>query len=922
MNIFQDWPEPIVRVQSLSESNLQAIPNRYVKPLSQRPNLPSKNHHNKHNPHTAAIPIIDLGGLYTNNITLQAKTLDEISKACREWGFFQVVNHGMSPQLMDRTKETWREFFNLPMELKNTHANSPKTYEGYGSRLGVEKGAILDWSDYYYLHYQPLSLKDYTKWPSMPLHCRDILEEYCKEMVKLLQNAFGGKEEAGGCLRVNYYPICPQPELTLGLSPHSDPGGLTILLPDEHVAGLQVRGSDDAWITVQPAPHALIVNIGDQIQMLSNSVYKSIEHRVIVNPAKERLSLAFFYNPKGNVPIEPLKELVTVDSPALYTSTTYDQYRQFILANIGVFWNMDDSPIPDGLDPTSVLEFIKLAFENFGYLEETELVGVLGDLKLLNYNILVASVGEDASGDLVCLSARLFGGGKPVDQSISSHGVSNKLAHVANTGVFWNLDDCEIPDHIDIYQNVKSALVNQGCHGQVSIWAYCEEDKEPLPGITFVSTGDAAARFKKMLRDILFWALQNPVHRPRTTVPSLMVISNISRNIEVASVLQLLVSRDYNVLLTVPDEKEYICSVWLYPRLIESLTEFPICTRSDKSLHDIKTGIFWNITGCTFPNDIHLDELNQNIKLAIENQGHHGEVGLYNWLHGTITLQTRVSNGRYMKVDTMFVDILLWALDNPAPSNLMVISNTISHETELSSLLQDLESKGYNILVAHAEEAASPVLPPACLEWRLDTLFAGGNPINRTNYSRDVLNMIQNDLSFRRKGCHDTEGNTGIFWSIEDCPIPSGLDPLTFFFDVKKVLPGRNVSVMAYCNQNRSLDDFSLNDNLHITLVHTADKYARIKKMFKDIFLWALENPESNVMVITKSIPFNISDVIHEAFSSRNYNLVLADPHGVAYVNSVWLSTSLFGGGDPIDPSGRKNLPSSKEVMTKWKITS
>ncbi|KAL0867083.1 hypothetical protein Bca101_046201 [Brassica carinata] len=574
------------------------------------------------------------------------------------------------------------------------------------------------------------------------------------------------------------------------------------------------------------------------------------------------------------------------------------------MANIGVFWNMDDSPIPDGLDPTSVLEFIKLAFENFGYLEETELVGVLGDLKLLNYNILVASVGEDASGDLVCLSARLFGGGKPVDQSISSHGVSNKLAHVANTGVFWNLDDCKILMVLIISIRMSNQLLQIKVVMVKCQYGLTVRRTRSPPGITFVSTGDAAARFKKMLRDILFWALQNPVHRPRTTVPSLMVISNISRNIEVASVLQLLVSRDYNVLLTVPDEKEYICSVWLYPRLIESLTEFPICTRSDKSLHDIKTGIFWNITGCTFPNDIHLDELNQNIKLAIENQFH------------------PVSNGRYMKVDTMFVDILLWALDNPAPSNLMVISNTISHETELSSLLQDLESKGYNILVAHAEEAASPVLPPACLEWRLDTLFAGGNPINRTNYSRDVLNMIQNDLSFRRKGCHDTEGNTGIFWSIEDCPIPSGLDPLTFFFDVKKVLPGRNVSVMAYCNQNRSLDDFSLNDNLHITLVHTADKYARIKKMFKDIFLWALENPESNVMVITKSIPFNISDVIHEAFSSRNYNLVLADPHGVAYVNSVWLSTSLFGGGDPIDPSGRKNLPSSIEVMTKLKITS
>lgn len=64
--------------------------------------------------------------------------------------------------------------------------------------------------------------------------------------------------------------------------------------------------------------------------MLTNSIYKSIEHRVIVSPAKERLSLAFFYNPKGNIPIEPLKELVTEDSPALYSSTTYDQYRQFM----------------------------------------------------------------------------------------------------------------------------------------------------------------------------------------------------------------------------------------------------------------------------------------------------------------------------------------------------------------------------------------------------------------------------------------------------------------------------------------------------------------------------------------------------------------------------------------------------------------
>lgn len=111
-----------------------------------------------------------------------------------------------------------------------------------------------------------------------------MIEEYSKQVVKfcghlmkilskelglkedVLQNAFG--EDIGACLRVTFYPKCPQPDLTLGLSPHTDPGGLTILLPDQHVAGLQVRHNGQ-WITVKPASHAFIVNIGDQIQVFT-----------------------------------------------------------------------------------------------------------------------------------------------------------------------------------------------------------------------------------------------------------------------------------------------------------------------------------------------------------------------------------------------------------------------------------------------------------------------------------------------------------------------------------------------------------------------------------------------------------------------------------------------------------------------------
>ena len=113
--------------------------------------------------------------------------------------------------------------------------------------------------------------------------CRELVAEYSAEVVKLcerllkamstnlglkedhLQNAFGG-DNVGACLRINFYPKCPQPDLTLGLSSHSDPGGMTILLPDHDVAGLQVR-KNGKWITVNPVPNAFIVNVGDQIQV-------------------------------------------------------------------------------------------------------------------------------------------------------------------------------------------------------------------------------------------------------------------------------------------------------------------------------------------------------------------------------------------------------------------------------------------------------------------------------------------------------------------------------------------------------------------------------------------------------------------------------------------------------------------------------
>ena len=129
------------------------------------------------------------------------------------------------------------------------------------------------------------------------------MAEYSNELVKLceklmkafsvslgleedyLQKAFGG-EEVGACMRASFYPKCPQPDLTLGLSPHSDPGGLTILLPDDHVPGLQVRQGDD-WVTVKPVPNAFVVNIGDQLQVSpSLSLSLSLHEKFALNSSR------------------------------------------------------------------------------------------------------------------------------------------------------------------------------------------------------------------------------------------------------------------------------------------------------------------------------------------------------------------------------------------------------------------------------------------------------------------------------------------------------------------------------------------------------------------------------------------------------------------------------------------------------------
>lgn len=116
------------------------------------------------------------------------------------------------------------------------------------------------------------------------------------------ENAFFGT-------KVSHYPPCPNPEFVNGLRAHTDAGGVILLFQDDKVGGLQML-KDGQWIDVQPLPNAIVINTGDQIEVLSNGRYKSCWHRVMATPDRTRRSIASFYNPSFQAIISPAPQLV------------------------------------------------------------------------------------------------------------------------------------------------------------------------------------------------------------------------------------------------------------------------------------------------------------------------------------------------------------------------------------------------------------------------------------------------------------------------------------------------------------------------------------------------------------------------------------------------------------------------------------
>ncbi|KAK1296677.1 1-aminocyclopropane-1-carboxylate oxidase [Acorus calamus] len=255
-----------------------------------------------------------------------------------------ILNHGISYELMDKVERCTKDHYRKCMEQKFTEFAS-KTLEE-GTKIDAND---LDWESTFFLRHLPVS--NLYEIPDLNDDYRNTMKEFATELEKLaellldllcenlglekgyLKKAFCGAKGPTFGTKVSNYPPCPHPELFKGLRAHTDAGGLILLFQDDRVSGLQLL-KDGQWVDVPPMRHSIVINIGDQLEVITNGKYKSVVHRVVSQTDGNRMSIASFYNPGSDAVIFPAPTLIEkeeVEQSEVYPKFVFEDYMKLYI---------------------------------------------------------------------------------------------------------------------------------------------------------------------------------------------------------------------------------------------------------------------------------------------------------------------------------------------------------------------------------------------------------------------------------------------------------------------------------------------------------------------------------------------------------------------------------------------------------------
>jgi len=308
---------------------------------------------------SAPLPVLDLADA-------PARFADKIGASFRAFGFAMVGNHGIDPQLIERGWQLTREFFALPEAEKRRYCiegiAGARGYTPFGTE--VAKGATdRDLKEFWHVgrdlpagHPLLSSSMPPNVWPERPEGFRETFSRLFTEFDRagsvilsrialhlgLAQDWFDTAiADGNSVLRLLHYPpVTGDPGGSIRAGAHEDINLITLLLGAGE-SGLELLGKDGQWIAISPPEGAMVINIGDMLQRLTNHVLPSTTHRVR-NPEGERArfsrySMPFFLHLRSDFPIATLPQCISPANPNRYPEPiTADDYLQERLGEIGL----------------------------------------------------------------------------------------------------------------------------------------------------------------------------------------------------------------------------------------------------------------------------------------------------------------------------------------------------------------------------------------------------------------------------------------------------------------------------------------------------------------------------------------------------------------------------------------------------------
>lgn len=269
----------------------------------------------------------------------------KFGESFQRFGFAMVSDHGVPQDLIDRAWAITKEFFALPEEEKRRYF-----MEGTGGARGltpfkteIAKGAkYVDLKEFWHIGRELAKGHKFEDvmpaniWPDRPADFKETFLDLFKALddagdrllsaiaryLKLDPNWFDpAVKDGNSVLRLLHYPPVPldAPEVRAGA--HEDINLITLLLGAEE-AGLELLDRDGTWLAVKPPEGAMVVNVGDMLQRLTNHVLPSTTHRVVNPPVERRgharYSMPFFLHPAPDFMIETLPGCISEERPNRY----------------------------------------------------------------------------------------------------------------------------------------------------------------------------------------------------------------------------------------------------------------------------------------------------------------------------------------------------------------------------------------------------------------------------------------------------------------------------------------------------------------------------------------------------------------------------------------------------------------------------